>query len=681
MTQAVIEHSGSIWIAEEVLTQVCAITTEYLKNRARPIYRSTIKGKLTNPTPDTGAAWRYARFGNTFYYDYSRISDRAPTYYRSQINLAELLKDQDPQDIHNQLIETIRKALDYDYKDFVHNYIDCNNRDQLARGAACLAKLAQLYKDTQDHHLFIEQAIDACRRMSVPYLPSGSRRFRERIEAYMKGESVTSLVFLPRAGNQNAQRVTDPDIISWMVRLRAMPQNWTHAHIIRIIQRMCDMYGKTCPSASWFYNQLCDSRIKFLTSTRWEGKGRHGNPHTGYTPIADPLFAGDVWQIDGTRVNLIDHTGPDGLKQFLYVIALRDGYSGDILGVHFDTKEDRYGYYNVLKMAVSQVGYLPYELVIDRFPGHNTQEWQTLESRLKLHGTKVTYTSKATGKAQVERWFGTLQTVFMQGSKYYYGEGVRSSRAFAHRTAEHLARMRKEARRDGWDFDTAWQEGMRVIDAYRNTQYSEYSRKRASLHASPRELHNESEKPNTHTVQPWQFADLFGMEKRVAVRRHGLLKIEILRVQYHFRITDPVVIENHESVTLAYEMDDLSQVWLFSADERRDYLGIATEQRAVRVHGPDADMSALGESKAAVANIERHRADTIQELISAGDNEVDLLMEGLLSKGSKESSETSWLLERTRDWQDHGTPRLPVKSQDFDDDDDSPVTADVRDLY
>lgn len=682
---AIVEHGGTYWIQEDVLAGICSLNPEYLRKKARLKYRRTIKGRYTNPMPDTGAAWRYAEFNRSFYYDINRIPDRAPTCYRSQIPpIEELIKGEtDPQTLRDDLIERIRKALDYDYTNWLHPYINCNNRDQLARGAACLATLANAWKQATNRRAFLHQAVDVCNIMSAPYMPTGTRRMKERIEAFLADEDVTKLVFLPRAGNKNALKMDDPDIISWMVKLRSMPQNFTNIHIIRIIERMCTMLDKDCPSQSWFYSQLCDERIKFLTSTRWGGKGRHGNARTGYTPIADPLFAGDVWQIDGTRVNFIDHLGNNGQQQFLYVIALRDGHSGDILGVHFDTKEDRWGYYNVMKMAVAQAGYLPYELVIDRFPGHNTDEWQEIERRLKLYGTKVTYTSSAQGKAQVERWFGTLQTVFMQGSKYYYGEGIRSTREYAHRTAEHLVKMRKTARQEGWDFDAAWQEGARVIAAYRNTPYSAYSRKRKAIDKTPIELHQGSEKPNVIGVEPWQYADLFGATKSVQIRRHGLIKIEVMKVEYTFRVADPKVIENYKSVTVVYELDDLSRIYIFTADDRRDYLCEGIEQRAIMVHGPDADMTALAKSKAKVAEIEAYRQATQQELIAAGDNEVDLLMEGLLSKGDKESSESAWLLERAKDWQDHGQPRLPAQNMNLDDLDDNEdtFTANVRDLY
>ena len=56
-------------------------------------------------------------------------------------------------------------------------------------------------------------------------------------------------------------------------------------------------------------------------------------------------------------------------------------------------------------MAVENTGYLPYELITDRFPGHNTDEVKRLITHFKMLGVKVSITHKPTGKPHVERGF------------------------------------------------------------------------------------------------------------------------------------------------------------------------------------------------------------------------------------------------------------------------------------
>jgi hypothetical protein len=71
------------------------------------------------------------------------------------------------------------------------------------------------------------------------------------------------------------------------------------------------------------------------------------------------------------RVNITSHTD-DGKDKFLMVVAIRDVHSGDILGYSFDHSENRRVYENAMAMAVQKQVILPYEIVTDRFPGHNT---------------------------------------------------------------------------------------------------------------------------------------------------------------------------------------------------------------------------------------------------------------------------------------------------------------------
>jgi hypothetical protein len=174
MDQVVI-YGNVTWLSEQVLFNYCGMDAQYLKNKARYRYRQSLPaGQLTNPTPDTGAAWRFAKFNGSYYYDLNRIPDKEPARYRSMLPpIEELLKaDTTPDMLHNQLIERIRKALDYDYTNWTHKYLSCPKRENLARAAACLATIAEIYIDFPNRPALVEQAIEVCRIMSVPYLPT-----------------------------------------------------------------------------------------------------------------------------------------------------------------------------------------------------------------------------------------------------------------------------------------------------------------------------------------------------------------------------------------------------------------------------------------------------------------------------------------------------------------------------
>ncbi len=682
--KSIIDRDGVRWISEDVLKRYLGIDQSYLKSEARYKYRKTLPPSQRDLSvlPDTGKSWRYAKFFDKFYYDLNRIPDRAPTRYRSQLPPVEELmkKERSRDEVVEDLCQGLDRAMKNDWHDFIHYYAGDNNRPQLARGAACLHFLSREYHDCTDQRAFVMDAIKACRLMSAPYMPSSYRLLRERMDAYISGTEVNELVFLPRAGNQNALSIDDPDIFSWMVKLRAMPQNYSNAHIIREMQRLCSTFGKECPSSSWFYSQLSTEKMKFITSSRFGAKGRFANEFTPTMNIANAIFAGDCWQIDGTRVNFVEHMGPNGKRRSLFMVCLRDVYSGDILGTWFGAAENRWAYIHVLKMAVSATGKRPYELVIDRFPGHNTEEWQHVEKGIRQMGTKVTYAHKATGKAQIERWIETLQSVFMSRSKYYYGEGVNSGRRHANPAIEHMALVRKEARYEGFDFDMAWQEAMLVINAYRDTPYSKYSRKFRHLDKSPRQLHEESETPNMKKVELWQQVSLFGQQTSVKIRRDGLIKIEVMKVPYTFRVMDLEVIANHENVTLIYELDDLSVAHLFTRDEQMDLICEVREERAIQVYGPNAELGRVSELKSLFRQLQEYKESERNAIIEEGYSEFDLLTGSTLHKDDKENAETRYLMERAKDWVDHGQPRIPAEDVNlFDSDEEETISVNVLD--
>ena len=361
--------------------------------------------------------------------------------------------------------------------------------------------------------------------------------------------------------------------------------------------------------------------------------------------MQNALFAGDCWQLDATRINMIAHAKGDKAKGFLFIVAVRDVHSGDLLGYSFDYSENRWAVMNALKMAVQNTGYLPYELVTDRFPGHNTDEVKRIMNGLKHLGVKVTTTHRATGKAHLERSFSTLQTVFMQKSAYYYGEGVQSRRPYAHRSAEYLKEIQKQAAKAGFDLAAARHEALQVVESYRNTRLSDYSRKHPSLHKSPAELHQESQKPNVTRLQPHQISMLFGLKKKVTLKHNGQIRTEIQKAEYHYQVDDFEVQAHHKHVIMSYDLEDLDKVFLFK--QRGDllvYLCEAGQFRKPQPYGPGKETGDIAAAGLRLKGIEERKAKELKNAMAAAANEVALIMGPFTEKTAAEAAETARLL-------------------------------------
>lgn len=492
------------------------------------------------------------------------------------------------------------------------------------------------------------------------YIPKNPIRLKEKVverfgwKPGTEAKPITDVIALPRQGNKSRESFSaDEELMAWIMMARSNGGNEPNQYIIRKISEVCRVTGREVPSNSWFSQLFASPKMKQLTASGRFGAGsKQAGRYTHSITMARAMYAGDCWMMDATRVNFIEHqTNEKGKSAFLFIIAVRDAYSGDIVGVHFDTKEDRWGYTNALKMAVKSTGYLPHTLVYDRFPGHITDEMQAILDSFERKGVQLVCTHKATGKALLERWFDTLQTVFFSNSRYYYGQGIQSTRTYAHRSPEYLVKIRKEARESGWDFDKAWQDAWKRVEEYRQTPVSFYSRKHKSLDLSPAQLHEQSERPNVIAVELWEQASLFWMTKVLDLRRNTISH-EVHGTRYEYPIYDTQILYRYTRVAIRYEESDPTKVMLFAvgADDRVTdfFITELTHTPPIVMYGPDAQSGRLAGRQAKIERVEEQKRADLGEITSKAsvDAEYLLTMGGKVSKEEFESVQTAVLYEQ-----------------------------------
>jgi hypothetical protein len=240
-----------------------------------------------------------------------------------------------------------------------------------------------------------------------------------------------------------------------------------------------------------------------------------------------------------------------------------------------------------------------------------------MKLRLEALGVKVTITSDPKGKSPIERLWETFQTVELQRSKHYYGEGIQSRRTYAHRSDEYITRVKAEAKKEGWDFDHAWRETEQQLEAFRDRKYSEYSTVRRRIEKSPRQLRLESDTPNVRKITEQEWVSVFGCQT-VATIRNEWIQLTIGEKKYWYR-PDPVTVIHYTGVqlTIQYDIDDLEQVYLY--DSRKDevlpkFICLAPRQKEVERYGPDADFSGMGTAKQHIKAVEEARKAVVADL-------------------------------------------------------------------
>ena len=666
------DQRTALWISEDVLVSSVNGTTEnYLRMKGRRAYRATVKKRFHKQAimPDTGADYRYAKKDGKYFYDY----DRLPGFL---VKALEMSKEQiiaHHANIPNmEARDTMAEDLDAyleGYTRFLPAYgdVDEDRAKLLAKACAVIQFAANIIgreAPTGDNTFYRDLAL-IVKEKGILYLPKNYRKLKEKITPVVAGADVRKVIKLPRAGNQNSRKAIDERVTAFLMAMRCRGENFSNAHITRKVAKMCPLLGIESPSTSWMDKFLSAYHNEFLTGSGRYGGSRRGSAHTPYIPIQGALHAGDCWQMDGTRFNIIPHASFDGQQRSLMIIAVRDVHSGELIGYHFDTKEDRYGYIHALGMAVKAKGHLPYELVHDRFPGHTTDEWQLITNKLNHKGVKTVISSDAKSKAATERGFSTLQDVFMIDDKYYYGHGIQSTRAYAHRSPEYLGKMRKEAKREGFDFDKAVARAVAVVLAHNETKYSEYSRVRAKVDQSPADLYAASEKPYVATLDDFQRVDLFGLEKRTTIRNNGLITIEIQHVKFFYQLDADQydVIKHYKQVRVCYDPSDTTEIYVFepSDDVNRRFLCSVMEQKAQLYYGPDADHGSTAKIKKIHKAIKERRDADLAELIAPA-SDLDVLLSATTKKTQNDTAQDDWIMERMGQNKDKRNFHVPYNS-------------------
>lgn len=659
------ETKTEVWVSERLVVEVCGdILEKYLRTHGRNRYKSSVPATYHKSKyfPVTGKAWRWTRQHGQFYYDLDFIPNHKPNYYRELFGDKQTLIDNYKNHGKSQdekLFEShFKLALNETYGEYLHCYIDYKEQHRVALAKACAAleygvEYIENSPNAKGDTAYREIA-KVIEKLELQYLPKNYRNIKQKIDAVRNGgHAIAELVQLPREGNNNALVHDDPQVLSWAIQLRAMDNNCSNEHITRVITENCLLQSKKVPSRRWFGANVYEQHeIKFLTASKRFGAGsRKAFHHEGYIPMEGAINAGDCWQIDATRLNIISHKrveiAEDGTKTtsdaFLFVIVVRDVHSGCILGHSFDYSENRWSVFNALKMAVETAGHLPYELAYDRFPGHNTTEWELLFERMKTIGVKLTKTHKATGKAAVERFFGTLQDVILQHDKHYYGQGIQSRELAAHKSPEYLARIKKEARAAGFDLQAAIAVGEQAIAWYNATPYSYYSRKHAKLNQSPKEIYSKHEKPCVNWLENRDISMLMGLKKEITIKHNGMIKTEMHGIEYIYHVEDYGIYSKESKVVLSYDLSDLSSVYLFKPNGNLlIYLGEANVFNKPVQYGPQAEHNKIATEKKRQKEITERKEADLQEKTAIAD-ETPLLMGRFTNKAESEYNETLFL--------------------------------------
>jgi len=509
--------------------------------------------------------------------------------------------------------EKMRALADEGYTRYMHLFTQ-GNRQKSAQKYALAKYLTEEFLPSQKLSLsnlkFIKEQI-APVYAHLGQKPSDARKLQMFLKTFAQAdkEEQVALCTNQLVHHKNASKFENETLRAQVIALRGHGANFSIAHIYKVVREICQKENQPVPSQSWVA-KICTEQV--VTNITQAQRGARREAPLIYTPIAKPDKAGVCWQVDGTRLNFVAHKDQDGKDKFLYIIAVMDMFSGCYVGTYLGHTENRYAVIGALQNACENTGYLPENIVIDRFPGHNTQEFRTLAEKLTLrYGVQIKVTSEATGKAQVERSFRTFQETVLQGSALYYGEGITSSRNFAHRSEDYLKKIKKA----NIGLETAIDEAVRMIDAYNYTPLCLLGKSKETK--SRQILHDEQVSVNVTRLAQQDVAYLFYTQTHSKVSG-GNIKITYQSQANFYPLPENMVMEyNNVQLDVYYNEGDLSVAYAFKGER---YLTALSSVKPIDVFNEPERIKEATERKKRVLAMQRNELKAMEE--KAGAKEV-----------------------------------------------------------
>ena len=372
------EHT--LWVSQRLLLQVCQVSEEYLRKKARPTYKKTIqKGyKYGDFLPNTGASWRYGKVNGTFYYDYDCLPDRKPTFYRSKLGTRhELLQAYEAllsaknmtanEALKNKISASVSLLIDNtDIRHYMYNTavgFSQKQAEQMATARAwCRWMISQLEDDNfkklgiykkQD---FYQICCDLISPLELEgFKVSSAAYLRNKLDSFPAYESISAqreFFISGRYGNNNAQivgkyplfdeetgQIYDFDIHeALMFRLYMNPGSSTKEYIRQLWERYYIEDIREFGQEPVSYRAFCHHVRRFNNEVKM-ARARHGqewykkNVLTYVTneklKYAHSLFAGDG---SGTINYKYVKSNGQLSSMKLYVIMVSDIASRKIVG-------------------------------------------------------------------------------------------------------------------------------------------------------------------------------------------------------------------------------------------------------------------------------------------------------------------------------------------------------------
>ncbi|MGL6082886.1 MAG: hypothetical protein ACRC4N_10645 [Gammaproteobacteria bacterium] len=401
----------------------------YLDVCARAKYKSLVPPSQRNNEvlPDVGASWRWGKIEGRFYYDYNRIPNRAPNYYRSALGTEYEVIHQAYNPLSNrEIVEQAKKRLQEEVEQYIihsheHYYMykapNTFHREvaiSIARAMGYAKMLLAIRKDKGWKRYGIE-TIGAFDAMAAELLG----------ELQLKGMSVSNANALRRKLDEFEILDTEVKQLHYM-----MPKNYGNTNRCKvgtipieqldketgeIVKLEVDIHEtlmyyyfmnkanaaiefKTTLYNNYYlrdmealglsnkvvsFRTFCHHTEKFSTKVKAHreryGKDNYNKKLLTYVPMEKLKYSCSLWVADGSGLK-IGYKGTNGTES-LYAMRVFDVASTALIGyaiaINQHVGEDKEYVNNALLMAIEVAeGYGAMDFLTDNGKGFSTSEMQ-----------------------------------------------------------------------------------------------------------------------------------------------------------------------------------------------------------------------------------------------------------------------------------------------------------------
>lgn len=343
------------------------------------------------------------------------------------------------------------------------------------------------------------------------------------------------------------------------------------------LSKACKKLGISAPSLSW-----TEKKAREIEYNPEVYKAKYGSLKSAkrmpFAKIVRATHADDQYQIDGYTLpffcKIYDDSGKSSIGR-LVLIAVKDAYSGKIIGYSIGESENRYTLYEALYDAYTKTGALPFEIVTDNHAYNLTEVIENFKLNAEQLGMVWTVDSNPQRKAIVERGFLMMAENHMKHHKGYLGQSVLSKLKHGRVSQDMIDRYYQ---------NSLSVEEVKLIAASAILEFNDTPYENQQL--SPNALYEASEKPSRIELNIFSKMKLFTLMRQYKVSR-GQITIESNGVKYEYQLNAEQIHKyNDKRVTVRFE--DYDTIYLF--DQKTD-MPIGAVRQKQGIHGALANQT------------------------------------------------------------------------------------------